>query len=510
MRSALNRQLLAAFALIIALVAFTGGVAGWFTWKSQRDFRQLYHHTVGSGELGKAGGALWQLRYAIATALHADDAVLRRIAGDEAKHFKALNDALDAYAATKPGPDEAKSLAALRQLVQHYMEVRPIWYQLRMDGKDDEAKVYRAANTTPTGAALAQAINAQIDLQTLAAQGTHRELDDSAALVRAWVVGVCLAALALTGWLAAWIIRVLTVPVAHATELAHRIALGHLSNDIPEHRGPMRDLLSALREMQASLARTVASVRVNAEKVAIAGSQIAQGNSDLSARTDLQASALDQTASSMDQLGSTVRQNAGNAEQANRLAQGASAVAARGGQVVAEVVDTMKGINDSSKKIADIIGVIDGIAFQTNILALNAAVEAARAGEQGRGFAVVAGEVRNLAQRSAAAAREIKQLIQASVERVEQGSTLVDQAGATMHEVVSSIRRVTDIMGEISTASAEQSSGVAQVGAAVQKMDQTTQQNASLVQQSAVAAQSLQAQATALVQAVSVFKLEAA
>jgi methyl-accepting chemotaxis protein len=238
--------------------------------------------------------------------------------------------------------------------------------------------------------------------------------------------------------------------------------------------------------------------------VATASAQIAQGNNDLSARTEQQASALEQTAASMEELSSTVRQNADNARQGNQLAQNASTVAVRGGEVVGQVVDTMKGINDASRKIADIIGVIDGIAFQTNILALNAAVEAARAGEQGRGFAVVASEVRSLAGRSAEAAKEIKGLISDSVQRVEQGTVLVDQAGTTMAEVVAAIRRVTDIMGEISAASTEQSQGVAQVGEAVTQMDQATQQNAALVEESAAAAESLKAQAQQLVQAVAV------
>ena len=257
----------------------------------------------------------------------------------------------------------------------------------------------------------------------------------------------------------------------------------------------------------ASLERVIGSVRASAEGVATASAEIAQGNNAMSQRTEQQASSLQQTAASMEELGTAVTQNAENARQANQLAMGASTVAVKGGVVVEEVVRTMKHIDDSSRRIADIIGVIDGIAFQTNILALNAAVEAARAGEQGRGFAVVAGEVRNLARRSADAAKEIKVLINASVERVDQGTRLVDQAGETMQEIVSSIKRVTGIMVEISAASSEQSSGVAQVGSAVTLMDGATQQSAALVEQTAAAAESLKSQARHLVQTVAAFKV---
>jgi methyl-accepting chemotaxis protein len=289
--------------------------------------------------------------------------------------------------------------------------------------------------------------------------------------------------------------------------IANAVAEGDLSANLTLRATVQGSIMDAMVRMQSSLGKVVATVRQNSEGVAAASTQIAQGNQDLSARTESQASALEETAASMEELGSTVKQNADNARQANQLAQSASTVAVQGGEVVAQVVDTMKGINDSSRKIADIISVIDGIAFQTNILALNAAVEAARAGEQGRGFAVVASEVRNLAGRSAEAAKEIKQLITDSVGRVEQGTALVDRAGTTMTEVVASIRRVTDIMGEISAASSEQSAGVSQVGEAVTQMDQATQQNAALVEEMAAAASSLNSQAQELVQTVAVFRL---
>jgi methyl-accepting chemotaxis protein len=294
---------------------------------------------------------------------------------------------------------------------------------------------------------------------------------------------------------------------ATAVAVAQAVAAGDLTTAIHLRAGDTGSLMARLQEMQGSLARAVSEVRLGSDSVATASQQIAQGNQDLSGRTEQQASALQQTSATMEQLGTTVRHNADSARQANQLAKGASSVAEQGGQMVGQVVQTMKGINDSSRKIADIIGVIDGIAFQTNILALNAAVEAARAGEQGRGFAVVASEVRSLAKRSADAAREIKALISASVERVEQGSAQVDQAGKTMAEIVAAIARVTDIVAEISTASAEQSTGVGQVSEAVQQMDQATQQNAALVEESAAAAESLQQQARQLVQAVAVFRL---
>jgi methyl-accepting chemotaxis protein len=322
------------------------------------------------------------------------------------------------------------------------------------------------------------------------------------------LIGCGIAALLLGLMFAVLITRSITGPLHQASGVARRIADGDLTDDSVVHgRDEAADMFKALKDMQAQLGTVVANVRRNADGVATASAEIAQGNNDLSGRTEQQASALQQTAASMEQLSATVKQNADNARQANSLAMNASSVAVRGGEVVARVVDTMKGIHQSSDKISDIIGVIDSIAFQTNILALNAAVEAARAGEQGRGFAVVASEVRSLAGRSAEAAREIKTLIGASVERVQQGTALVDQAGTTMDEVVNAIRRVNDIMGEISAASGEQSTGVAQVGEAITQMDRTTQQNAALVEESAAAADSLRHQAEQLVQAMAVFKL---
>jgi len=324
---------------------------------------------------------------------------------------------------------------------------------------------------------------------------------------------IALSALALVvGALLAWRLTVGIVrPLRQAVNVAQTVASGDLGSRIEvDSRDEMGQLMDALKHMNASLAKVVGEVRTGTDTIATASGQIAAGNNDLSSRTEEQASSLQQTAASMEELTSTVKQNADNAKQANQLAISASEVAVRGGTVVSQVVDTMASINASSRKIVDIIGVIDGIAFQTNILALNAAVEAARAGEQGRGFAVVASEVRNLAQRSAAAAKEIKGLIDDSVGKVDAGSALVGEAGKTMQEIVGSVKRVTDIIGEITAASHEQTSGIEQINQAITQMDQVTQQNAALVEEAAAAAQSMQEQAGSLVHAVAVFRLDTA
>ncbi|MCA1248413.1 methyl-accepting chemotaxis protein [Massilia sp. MS-15] len=349
-----------------------------------------------------------------------------------------------------------------------------------------------------------------IDLQQRVARAEYERSQQTYETVRL----VCLAGLlfglvmaAVVGWM---LVRAIVRPIEEAVRIARAVAAGDLTQQIDVvSRDETGRLLQALKDMNTSLVQIVSRVRAGTDTIATASGEIAAGNLDLSSRTEQQAGSLEETASSMEELTSTVRQNADNARQANALAASAQQVAGKGGAVVEQVVQTMGAINHSATRIVDIISVIDGIAFQTNILALNAAVEAARAGEQGRGFAVVAGEVRSLAQRSAAAAKEIKGLIDDSVEKVQHGSVLVDQAGATMAEIVQSVGRVTDIMAEITAASQEQTAGIEQINSAVVQMDQVTQQNAALVEQASAAAQSMQEEAAALAQVVGTFRIKA-
>ena len=389
-----------------------------------------------------------------------------------------------------------------------YRGIQNKFMELAAAGKSAESEALLLGDMRPAQQAYFDALDALAYYEDLQLDQSTDATQNAAASMK-WTIWVTIAISLVVGvTMSLWIIHSIIRPINKAVDISRAVAAGDLSLQFDANgKNETAQLLFALKEMQVSLAKVVHNVRQGSESVSTASAEIAQGNNDLSARTESQASALEQTAASMEELSSTVKQNADSARQANQLAVSASAVAVKGGDVVGQVVETMKGINDASRKISDIISVIDGIAFQTNILALNAAVEAARAGEQGRGFAVVASEVRSLAGRSAEAAKEIKSLINASVQRVEQGTAQVDQAGATMTEVVSSIKRVTDLMGEISAASSEQSAGVAQVGEAVTQMDQATQQNAALVEEMAAAASSLKSQAQELVQVVSVFKL---
>jgi methyl-accepting chemotaxis protein len=464
-------------------------------------------------QLGRMQTLLLADRLAVASALLAPTppVIQAQVAQVEANIATAAS-AWDAYlATTMTAQEEALARQAAEDrgiLVQQAL--LPTLKALRA-GNLKEAQRLELERLRPLAASAEQGLRVLIRLRSDGAREAYAAATASAALVRrtalAAMAGGMLFALLFGTHLSRSIGRQLGAEPRDAARLAQRVAAGDLATRIEPARGDGSSLMARLHEMQASLAKVVTAVRQNADSLATASAQIAAGNNDLSERTEQQASALEETAASLEQLSATVRQNADNARQASQLALGASGVAVKGGEVVGQVVHTMKGIHDASRRIADIIGVIDGIAFQTNLLALNAAVEAARAGEQGRGFAVVAAEVRNLAQRTAEAAKEIKGLIGTSVERVSQGSTLVDQAGTTMTEIVAAIKRVADIMGEISAASTEQSGGVAQVGEAVSQMDQATQQNAALVEQSAAAAESLRQQALQLVQTVALFQL---
>ncbi len=372
----------------------------------------------------------------------------------------------------------------------------------------DELGRLMEAQYLPARKVYIAAVQAVVDRQIAMMATTRKSAEAEVKSSELVVAGMTLLALVFGCLAAWWLSRGITRPLRRAVDVARTVAAGDLTSRIEvRSRDETGLLMEALQAMNVSLVKVVGEVRQGTDTIATASSEISIGNQDLSSRTEEQASSLEQTAASMEELTSTVKQNADNARQANQLAVSASEVAVRGGSVVRQVVDTMSAINTSSRKIVDIIAVIDGIAFQTNILALNAAVEAARAGEQGRGFAVVASEVRSLAQRSAAAAKEIKGLIDDSVSKVEAGSHQVAEAGQTMDEIVASVRRVTDIMGEISSASNEQTQGIEQINQAITQMDQVTQQNAALVEEAAAAAGSLQEQAGSLVQVVSAFKL---
>jgi methyl-accepting chemotaxis protein-1 (serine sensor receptor) len=414
-----------------------------------------------------------------------------------------------AYAATYLTPRE-KELAALFVARRAAFETQAIATTLAAleHGQPELADQLVRATMLPMYDSLRAPLNDLIALQLDVAKAEYEQSQANYGMRRALATGVIALGLLVAGGVGWWLVRAITRPLAHAVSVARSVAAGDLTRDIAvRSNDETGQLLQALRTMNRDLVGIVGEVRSGTDSIATASSQIAAGNLDLSARTEQQAASLEETASSMEQLTATVRQNADNARRANELAASASDVAARGGGVVGQVVSTMDDIKHSSDRIVDIIGVIDGIAFQTNILALNAAVEAARAGEQGRGFAVVATEVRSLAQRSADAARQVKALIGDSLEKVDAGTRLVRQAGATMSDIVASVERVSGIMAEISDASREQTLGIDQINQAVAQMDEVTQQNAALVEQAAAAAQSLQEQAASLLGVVSVFQL---
>jgi methyl-accepting chemotaxis protein len=501
-----------AFLIVLTLTALLGAVSIWSLAQVNHASGDLANKWLPNVKhLGEARVAMLEFReFEVKHTLAADTSYMSEYEEKMAKAAitvaKGLADARDLG---RDVPDEKPLMDALAKNWQAYQQTTQKLVAMSRDNKQMDAKDI----SDGAGKDLFETSLASLD--KLSAFGFERgqqsaaQADKTHDTARLLVIGMVALSVPVGILLAVLITRSLAMSLggepAQAVALVKAVAEGNLSTHIQLQAGDQSSLMANLQDMQQSLSKVVTSVRQASESVATASSEIAQGNNDLSQRTEMQASSLEETAASMEELGSTVRRNADNAQQANLLARQASEVAIQGGERVTEVVHTMRSINDSSRRIADITSVIDSIAFQTNILALNAAVEAARAGEQGRGFAVVASEVRSLAQRSSTAAKEIRSLITASVEQVQQGSSQVDKAGETMEAVVQAIRRVTDIVSEISSASHEQSQGVAQVGKAVTQMDQTTQQNAALVEQSAAAAESLKAQARQLVNAVAVF-----
>jgi methyl-accepting chemotaxis protein len=446
----------------------------------------------------------------VASAMTFDPSVAERLNADIQKTSAKISVVQKSIEEAQLGPAEKAQMGKVAASRKAMIEVRDKASKFKEDGNYTEAVTVITQEYSPAVEVYLGTLNELVmleeksmaDFETYMRNERGLTVKIAGAVVLILIIGILMGA--------AVLIRSIRLPLAQANELAAHIAQGDLSAHIDVTRGDeFGDLMKSLAAMNESLARMVQQVRQSTDSIATASSEIATGNQDLSIRTEQTSSNLQSTASAMDELTSTVQQSADNARQASALAASASTVAEKGGSVVQQVVSTMEEINTSSKKISDIISVIDGIAFQTNILALNAAVEAARAGEQGRGFAVVASEVRSLAQRSAEAAKEIKGLIGTSVEKVESGTKLVTDAGSTMSDIVQSVRRVADVIGEITAASVEQSSGIADVNQSISNLDQMTQQNAALVEQSAAAAQSMREQADQLAQAVAVFKINA-
>jgi methyl-accepting chemotaxis protein len=467
--------------------------------KNKADLAQLWY----SGNL--INDAMTEAR------LRADDAQDTKLIDDKMKAKSAEITKVKEKLAEMIGGEEGKRiLGQIADARVGYIEVRKQVFTLRDGGQSmQQVSALIESKMKPALQAYDAKVAELAAHQARLFDGAKDRVEQAVASSRTILVAVGSAALVVGALLAYFLSRSITDPLREAVEVARTVAAGDLSRKVEVHsRDETGQLMEALKSMTDNLNRIVARVRASTDTIATASAQIAAGNQDLSARTEQQAGALEETASSMEELTSTVQQNADNAHQGNQLAASASEIASQGGSAVSQVVETMSGINDSAHKIKDIIAVIDSIAFQTNILALNAAVEAARAGEQGRGFAVVAAEVRSLAQRSATAAKEIKTLIDDSVEKVEAGSRLVNQAGATIQEVVRGVKQVAGIMSEIASASKEQSDGIEQVNQAIGQMDQVTQQNAALVEEAAAAAASMREQAACLAEAVGIFKLD--
>jgi methyl-accepting chemotaxis protein len=493
--------------LIVGAVLGIGNLA-----RSNDAMKSMYEdRLVALGQLDQIVRLLNRNELAVAKAISDDPAEAAKVMDEVDEQIKSISKVWGEYMATYLTPDEKQMAERFAQRRSAYVTeaLLPAIAAVRVrDTAAATTLLHGKMETMFTD--VRKEINDLIQLQQTVAKQEFQERQDAYVFVRNSCIAALIAGLLMALAIGVWLVRAITKPLDEAIEIAGKIAAGNLDQDITvDSTNEMGRLKQALRNMNESLVKIVVQVRTGTDTIASASNQIATGNLDLSSRTEQQAASLEETASSMEELTSTVRQNADNARQADKLAQSASDVAGKGGAVVSEVVETMGSINESSRKIVDIISVIDGIAFQTNILALNAAVEAARAGEQGRGFAVVASEVRNLAQRSAGAAKEIKGLIGDSVEKVDAGSRLVEQAGVTMAEIVESIRRVTDIMGEITAATGEQAAGIEQINQAITQMDDVTQQNAALVEEAAAAAKALQDQAGGLSQLVSVFRVGA-
>lgn len=493
------------------LLAIFGAVGLLSQKRANADLQSMYEdRLVALAQLQQVIAGINTGRYAVSSAMVGDSGDIDKTVADLTKTMKQGDEIWKQFLTTNLTPEERKLADQFTEQQKKFITegVKPAIEAL--NNRDFQSAgelfnsplltVFKQINTTMTALMQQQQDNGKL----LFADSQSRYHTFISLTIIAILVGLSVALI-----VGIWLIRAITGPLDEAVKVTQAVADGDLTQSIRVHsKDEAGKLMEALQTMNKRLQQIVGEVRMGTDTIATASSEIASGNLDLSSRTEQQAGSLEETVSAMEELTSTVKQNADNARQANQLAASAAEVAVQGGQVVSQVVSTMNNINDSSKKIVDIISVIDGIAFQTNILALNAAVEAARAGEQGRGFAVVASEVRSLAQRSAAAAKEIKALIDDSVSKVGQGSELVAQAGVTMDEVVSSVKRVTDVMGEITAASQEQSSGIEEVNRAISMMDQATQQNAALVEQAAAAAQSMQDQAVRLTQAVSVFKID--